>query len=242
MPIKTLLLGVALGLFSSASYAQQESIRVLLAPALETTLVSPITGQIGSVRVGLGDHFSEGDMLVSIKCDEQQARLQMAEAELSSARQSLQSKKRLQGLGQAGELEVAMAINEVAKHSARVNLQQIQVNYCSIAAPFDGSVVQVDVKAFQGVKQSEELLQIISDGPLKLRLNAPAQWVSWLDEGVLFEVRIEETGKSYSASVSAVNRRIDAVSQTVELEATIVEQSHGLLPGMSGVAVFSVPE
>jgi hypothetical protein len=41
--------------------------------------------------------------------------------------------------------------------------------------------------------------------------------------------------------VTALNGRIDAVSQSIELEASIDEKSPDLLPGMSGVAHFSVP-
>ena len=75
-------------------------------------------------------------------------------------------------------------------------------------------------------------------GPLKLRLNAPSRWLGHLKTGLAFEVAIEETGKRYPAKVSAVNSRVDSVSQTVELEATLSGNFPELLPGMSGTAVF----
>lgn len=84
-------------------------------------------------------------------------------------------------------------------------------------------------------------MEIISDGPLKLRMNAPAKWVKWLKIGSPFDVIIEETGKHYQAKVSALNARIDAVSQTIELEATMVNKAPDLLPGMSGTARFTPP-
>ena len=83
---------------------------------------------------------------------------------------------------------------------------------------------------------------MVSDGPLKLRLNAPAKWVGWLKSGTRFEVSIDETTKVYKARVTAVNGRIDAVSQSIELEATIDEKAPDLLPGMSGAARFTPPQ
>jgi hypothetical protein len=39
--------------------------------------------------------------------------------------------------------------------------------------------------------------------------------------GALFDVAIDETGKSYQAWVVAVNSRVDPVSQTIEIESVI---------------------
>ena len=85
------------------------------------------------------------------------------------------------------------------------------------------------------------MLEVVSDGALKLRLNAPAKWVTWLKAGTPFEVRVDETGKTYKAKVTALNGRIDAVSQSIEFEAAISEKAPDLLPGMSGMARFSPP-
>lgn len=222
--------------------AGTQGIRVLLAPALETTLVSPIAGQLSTVDASLGGRFAKNKVLVRLDCSEQNARLQMANAELASARENHEAKLRLQGLQQAGEVEVSMAASAVARAKAQVNLNSVQVKQCAVLAPFSGRVVKLLVKPHQGVTQAQPLLEIVSDGPLKLRLNAPARWVSWLKIGTPFEVDIDETAKRYPAVVSALNARIDAVSQTIELEATVTGAAEELLPGMSGTAYFSQPD
>ena len=217
------------------------AIRVLLAPALETTLVSQINGRVSAVNVSLGQRFAKGRTLVQFECSEQAARLAMAEAENASAREHHEAKLRLQGLQQAGEVEVAIAASEVAKTRAQIALYRAQQGQCAVQAPFSGHVVKIAVKPHQGVNQGQPLLEIVSDGPLKLRLNAPAKWVGWLRVGTPFTIAIDETGKRYQAKVSALNARIDAVSQTIELEATVVDKAPDLLPGMSGSAHFTPP-
>ena len=82
---------------------------------------------------------------------------------------------------------------------------------------------------------------IVRDITTIFRLNAPAKWVAWLKRGTPFEVQIDETGKTYKARVTALNGRIDAVSQSIELEAMIDQKASDLLAGMSGVANFPQP-
>lgn len=225
----------------SAKLQDPSQVRVLLVPERETTLVSPMAGQVAAVNVGLGESFTAGKTLVRFVCDEQQARLEMANAELASAREAYEAKRRMKELQQAGRVEVAIAASTAEKAQAQVKLLNVQLDYCAVKAPFDGRVVKIGVKAHQGVNQAQPLLELVSAGPLKLRINVPAKWINWLRIGTSFEVAIEETGNTYQATVSARNARIDAVSQTIEIEATIMGKPPELLPGMSGTAHFSPP-
>lgn len=220
---------------------EQNSIRVLLASGLETSLVSPFSGRIRDVSVSLGQSFSKGKTLISFDCDEPIARMQMAEAELGSARETHEAKLRMQGLQQAGEVEVSLAASVAERARAQVALYRAQLAQCTVSAPFSGRVVKIAVKSHQGVTQGQALLELVSSGSLKLRLNAPAKWLGWLKVGTNFDVAVDETGRSYPARVSAINARVDAVSQSVELEAMIEGAAPDLLPGMSGVARFNPP-
>ncbi|MDV7212110.1 efflux RND transporter periplasmic adaptor subunit [Azotobacter beijerinckii] len=215
-----------------------EPIRVLLAPARETTLASQIAGRLTEVNASLGSTFRKGDPLVRFDCSEQQARLKMSNADLASANETHQAKRRLQDLQQAGEVEVALAAIEADKARAQIALYRAQVEQCLVPAPFNGRVAKVAVKAFQSVSVGQPLLEIVSNETPKVRLNAPASWSAWLKPGTPLTVHIDETGQQYPATVSSINARIDAVSQTLELEATFTNDTTGLLPGMSGTARF----
>ncbi|MDR2187259.1 MAG: HlyD family efflux transporter periplasmic adaptor subunit [Azonexus sp.] len=225
----------------SAVSADATPVRVLLAPALETTLVSQMSGRIVEVNAVLGRAFTKGQVLIRFDCSEQQARVAMSEAERASAEQELEVKLRLQGLQQATEVEVGLAASLVEKTRAQVRMVKAQLAWCSVVAPFTGRTAKVLVRPFQGVAANQPLLEAVSDGPLKLRLNMPGVWLRWLKIGTAFSVAIDETGKTYEARVTAINARVDAVSQTVELEATLATRAPELLPGMSGNARFNPP-
>ena len=87
----------------------------------------------------------------------------------------------------------------------------------------------------------QPLVDLVKSGPLKLRLNVPSRVLASVKVGRLFDVSIDETGKTYQARVAAINSRVDPVSQTIELEADMTKMYSDLLPGMSGTANLAVP-
>jgi len=241
--IRAIVLLAAVGFAVAPVRAQdQGAIRVLLAPELETTLASPMLGRVRNVNVSLGSSFDEGKVLVDFYCDEQAARERIAKAEVSGARENYEAKLRLQGLQSAGEVEVAIAAAAVDRARGELQLARVQRAQCTVSAPFAGQAVKVHVKPHQGVNAGQPLVEIVSRGPFKLRLNVPSKWLAWLKSGTPFEVAIDETGRTYAAKVTAINARVDAASQSVELEGSIAERASELLAGMSGTARFKPPQ
>jgi membrane fusion protein, multidrug efflux system len=221
---------------STPTASATDAVRVLLVADRETTLSSPVTAKIKMLYVSIGVQFGAGQTLVSFDCEEPVARLGMANAELAGAVESHEAKIRMQGLEQASDVEVALAASAAAKARGQVELQQAQVAQCTIKAPWAGRVAKVHVRTHMSVTPGQPMVDLVKSGPLRLKLNAPSRMVGKVRPGSVFDVVIDETGKTYQARVLAVNSRVDPVSQTVEIEASIVRNFPELLPGMSGVA------
>ncbi len=214
------------------------AIRVLLTPELETALVAQMVGRIVTLNASLGSRVVKGTTVVAFDCSESLARLEMAQAEQAGARETLDVKTRLLKLEAAGESEVILAAAAASRTTAAIALARAQLGQCNVKSPFTGRVVRVLVKPHQGVNVGTPLVELVSDGPLKLRLNAPSRLLRTLSVGTPFEVTIDETGKNYPAKVTAINARVDAVAQTVELEGRISSKATDLLAGMTGTARF----
>ena len=218
--------------------ADPNAIRVLLAPELETTLVAQMVGRISTLNGLLGARVTKGRTIVSFDCSEASARLHMAQAEYAGAKETLDVKNRLLALEAAGQSEVLLASAAAERANGAISLSRAQLSQCSVLAPFTGRIVRMHVKPHQGVNVGSPLVEMVSEGPLKVRLNAPSRLLRTLQVGTPFEVAIDETGKSYAAKVTAINARVDAVAQTVELEGRIEGKNPELLGGMTGVARF----
>jgi multidrug efflux pump subunit AcrA (membrane-fusion protein) len=147
---------------------------------------------------------------------------------------------KLQSLGAAGELEVAVAAAAADKARSQVQLRRSQLAYCSVAAPFRGRVARLRVKSAESVQSGQPLVDIVNPTSLKAQIFVPAAWVTWLKAGTPLVIQANN-GQSFPAKVSKLNSRVDGVSQQLELEAQI-ENGDGLVPGMVGVAVFNPPK
>ena len=162
----------------------------------------------------------------------------MVQAELAGALEAHEGKVKMQGLRQASSIEVALAASEVARLRAQLSLSEVQIKKCQIKAPWSGRVSKVFVSNHMSVAPGEPLLELVKNGPLKIRLNAPSKNISRINIGDAFVVNIDETQKAYKAQIIAINSRIDSVSQTIEVEGRMVEQYPKLLAGMSGTAIL----
>jgi RND family efflux transporter MFP subunit len=207
----------------------------------EAVISSPIVGLIQYIPSRLGQRFEKGEPLLRFECTENEAKAQIAQAELSGAQENLEAKIRLKSLEAASELEVTLAAAQVAKAEGQHKLSQYQLTQCVLPAPFSGFVVRIMGKPFQTTTVGQPLLEVISAGVPKLRVSASSRLFKRFSVGTPMRVRIDETGQTYSAQVSLINARIDPVNQTFEMEARIEGAAPDLLPGMSGTAVIPAP-
>lgn len=218
--------------------AADDNVRVLLIPSLDTTVSSPVVGRIKGIESALGASFAAGQVLVRFDCEEPVARRDMARAELAGAVETHEAKVRMRGLDQASDVEVALAASAAAKARAQVALGDAQVGQCDVRAPWAGRVAKAHARNAMSVNAGQPLLDLVKTGPLKLKLNVPSRWLQRMQPGVAFDVTIDETGRAYQARVSALNSRIDPVSQSIEIEAAMAHAYPDLLAGMSGTARF----
>jgi RND family efflux transporter MFP subunit len=214
------------------------SITVLLAAELETTLSSQMNGVLAELNVSFGEHVAKSTPMARFNCNEAEARSKVTMAELSMAKLNLEAKKNLRQLNAVGNIEVSMANTEVQKAEGARTIGAAQSSYCQVLAPFSGHVTKVYVKPYQTVTADTPLFDLVGDGALKVRLNVPSNQLQLLKPGIPLQVSIRETGKTYPAHVSVINSRVDAVPQTVELEARFDEKFTDLMAGMSGTARF----
>lgn len=230
--------GQALGQVPRA-VAPEDRILVQAWAEVETVISSPIVGLINQIPSRVGTRFDKGEVILRFDCTENDAKAQIAQAELTAASETLEAKIRLKSMDAASEIEVTAAAAQVAKADAQLKLSQYQAGQCQLPAPFAGYVVRVMGKPYQTTTVGQPLLEIISSGVPKLRVSASSRLFTRIRVGSALRVTIDETGTTYNAQVSLINARIDPVNQTFEMEARVQGAAGNLLPGMSGTAVLA---
>ncbi|MCW5004217.1 efflux RND transporter periplasmic adaptor subunit [Enterobacter roggenkampii] len=224
---------------SQAEEAQADTspVRFLVQANKESPLSSVVAGRIARLNVQLGDRVSAGKVLATLDCADLTARRNAAQAEYHGAQLRYEAKAKLQGLNSAAQLEVGLAAAEVNRTRGQMGIFDAQLAQCRFVAPFDGRVARIYVKEGQGVSAGGGVIDLVGSGTPKARLNVPSGWIVWLKPGVQLDATVGETGEHYLLTVTNISARVDAVSQTIEIEAAFPEKVEGVLPGMSGLAV-----
>jgi membrane fusion protein (multidrug efflux system) len=223
---------------AQAPVAEGDDIRVQLTPKHEAALASRMAGMISDVPVKDGQSVKEGDVLISFECTQQKQKQEQAEARMARQEKLLSSAKKLVELGSGSKLDLNVRQAEYQEAQAAMALSQADASYCDIKAPFDGRIASLPAKAFQNVRENEPLVEIIQDSELEAELMVPSSWLSWLKVGTVFPIKVDETSGQYDAKVTQLGGRVDPVTQTVKIYASVVDRAPELLAGMTGTALF----
>lgn len=216
-------------------------VRFLVLANRESPLSSVVPGRMAKINVELGDTVTQGKVLANMDCSDLVARKNAAEAEFHAAQLRYEAKAKLQGLQSAAALEVGLAASEVNRTKGQMGIFDAQLAQCRFIAPFNGRVAKIYVKEGQGIGAGAPVIDLVGSGTLRARLNVPSNWVAWLKIGSQLNASVGETGKQYPLTVTHISGKVDAVSQTIEIETRFPEKTDDVLPGMSGQAVAICP-
>ena len=214
-------------------------IRTQLSSRNAVTISAELPARIASLTLREGDAFRTGQQLVSFDCSLHQSQLRKAEAATEAADAMARSNARLAELNSIGRYEVEQTQARLKEAQAEVASARTLVRRCAIAAPFNGRVAKRHAGTHQYVTPGNPLLDIVETGELELQMIVPSKWLAWLKPGAVFDVEVEELGKRYPAKVQRLGAQIDPVSQSVAVFGVMDGSQPGLLPGMSGWAVFA---
>jgi RND family efflux transporter MFP subunit len=216
-------------------------IHAQLVPKRYTTLSSETAGSIDRLSVQEGERFKDGQVLVHIDCSQQRAQQDEAQAILGAAEQSRAVNRRMLELHSGGMLEANLAAAEVAKSQAKLHSIQVVLSKCTITAPYRGRVVEQKVREHQYVQAGQPMLEILDDTALEVEFIAPSRWLAWVRPGTAFQVQVDETGKTYGATVSRIGAKADAVSHSVKIVGEMDGKTNDLVAGMSGLVHMAAP-
>lgn len=223
---------------TAAPAGASKAVRSLLLPNAEATLGSQRLGRVTSLAASIGMAFSRGQVLVELDCSEPKAQIDVLKVELAAAVETYEAKLLLKGLEQASDVEVTLAASAVQKVKAQINQLMVQVDQCTIRAPWAGHVIKIHTRRFSTVGTGDPLMDVVRDGPLRVRMNIASDLVGKIKLGDAFSIRVDETAQEYAGRLLHINARVDPVSQILEIEGILNTAYPGLLPGMSGEAQF----
>jgi membrane fusion protein, multidrug efflux system len=196
-------------------------------------VTSEIGGLVREVRFKSGDEAKAGQVLVQLNADADIGLLHSLEASAELARiiyERDQEQFKIQAISQA-TLDADSA--NLKSKQAQVAEQAAVVEKKTIRAMFDGKLGINAVNPGQYVNPGDKIVTLQSLDPIYVDFFLPQQYLSRIKLGQTVTVTTDAIpGRTFEGRIMAVNPKVDTDTRNVQIEATIVNARHELLPGM----------
>lgn len=203
--------------------------------SISTEIVTPI------LRIGFreGERFEAGATLIEFDCRRQRHELEALAATVREAKVAVEANGHLSRGGAANRSDVDVSQAKHDKATAEFKAIQQRLEGCRIIAPFAGIVTELSINAHETPPPNRPLLTIASDRNLEIEMIVPSSILATLRAGSAVAFVIDETRRTYPAQLLRTGGAVDPSSQTAKVYARFAEAPEGVLPGMSGSALFA---
>ena len=195
------------------------------------------SGDVTDVKVKAGDVVEAGQVLFEIdteQVDTAKNSLDSAAVSLAEAQSNLSRMKILYDGGDLSDQSYEQYENQVKSaqlqyNSAKLNYDK-QVEYSTVTAPISGRIESCDTEVYDRVNANAELCVISGEGNKKITFYVTQRMLENLSEGD--EVEVVKNGKSYEASITAINSMVDSSTGLFKIEAQM-EETDEVATGMT---------
>ena len=201
------------------------------------------SGMVTKIFFENGQEVKEGDLLLELDTQTEEANLRSAEAEADLARTVYDRTKQLRVNSTVPQSEMDAADSNLRKMTALVEQLRSTIREKQLRAPFTGRLGIREVNLGQFVDQGDKIVSLQSLDPIFVDFLLPQQLLSKLITGcplrVLTDVYPE---KVFEGKLTAVNAEIDPVTRNIRLQGTLNNPGDLLRPGMFGRVLLSLGE
>lgn len=215
-------------------------VEAVLIPRETTVISSSQDSKIKSINFDNGELFKKGDILVEYGCKDVRAEVEIAKTQQALTAKQASTSHKLFKLDIISDLEKLEIESENKQAKARIDLYESRMDACFIRAEYDGRVVKRLANAGEFTRTDRVLMEIASLGHLKAEFLLPSRWLRWVDVGAPITIQINETNKTYNATIKHIYGEVDPVSQSVQVTAQLESYADPLLPGMSGTSTIDL--
>lgn len=192
-----------------------------------------VPGVVESITFQSGDEVKAGQVLLTLRNEDEAARLQSLEATAALAQITYdRDVKQLK----AQAISQAIVDNDEANLRnvrAQVAVQKAILDKKTLRAPFDGKLGLRQVDLGQFLSAGTEIATLQSLDPIFVDFLLPQQAVAQIAVGEKVRAKVDAfPGRTFEGKITAINPKIDMGSRNIQVRATLGNADQKLLPGM----------
>ena len=196
-----------------------------------------VSGIVDQIHFESGDDVKAGTTLLTLRAEDDAAKLQSLDAQADLARITLDRDQK-QFKVQAVSQQVLDTDTANLKNSkALADQQRAILAKKTVAAPFAGrlGIRQVDLGQYLGAGTTIVTLQALD--PIYVDFTLPQQALSQLQIGEKVTALVDTyPGQSFTGELTSIDPKVDSATRNLQIRAAFKNPDHKLLPGMYATA------
>ncbi len=196
-------------------------------------VTSEIAGLVRTVNFKSGDAAKIGQVLVQLNADSDIAQLRASEAAAELAQTVYERDKKQFAIKAVSQAVFDNDAADLKSKRAIAAEQAALVAKKTIRAPFPGRLGITTVNPGQYLNPGDKIVTLQSLDSLYADFYLPQQELANLSLGQKVVITTDTyPGRSFLGKISSINPKVDPDTRNVQVEATIANPGHVLLPGM----------
>ncbi|MFI4941042.1 MAG: efflux RND transporter periplasmic adaptor subunit [Burkholderiales bacterium] len=202
-------------------------------PVRGVDVTTEIAGLVRRVNFKSGQDVKEGDLLVQLNDDSDVAQLHSLQASADLAATVLARDKAQLVVQAVSQAQVDGDTADLKSKLALVEQQKATVAKKAIRAPFSGELGITTVNPGQYLNPGDKIVSLEKIDPIYIDFFVPQKQVAGLSLGQTLSLSNDAyAGVNFIGKITALNPKIDSSTRNIQVEATLSNPRHRLLPGM----------
>jgi membrane fusion protein (multidrug efflux system) len=196
-------------------------------------LSTEAAGLARSIKFQSGQSVTAGQVLVEINADAERAQLQSLQASADLARIVLARDRDQLAASAVSQATIDADESDLKNKTALVEQQRALVEKKLVRAPFAGRTGITTVNPGQYLNTGDKIVTLQSIDTIYADFNVAQRELSRITPGAEVTVSVDAyPQRGFIGKVTAINAAVDTSTRNVQVEATVKNPKHELLPGM----------
>ena len=208
------------------------------APARVVDIAAETDGRIEHTGVDRGTNVARNAVIVRLDERDRKARLAQAEATVRQREVEYHGRLKLKGESYVSEAQLQEPIAQLAAAKAELKRAQLDLEYMTIRAPFDGALQERHVEVGDFVKVGDPIARFVDNRKIVVTANVSEFDASYVSTGQKAQAQLA-TGEIVHGIIRYVAPVADKATRTFTVELEVDNSDGGLRAG--GTAELRVP-
>lgn len=204
----------------------------------QVDIIPEVSGKVIAIYFKEGETVTKGSALIKLNDADLQAQLLKSKTQSKLSEQKLDRLKKLMAVNGISQEELDIQENELNGYKADQAFISAQLAKTNITAPFTGVVGLKNISEGSFVNSSTPIASLVQVKPLYVEFSVPEKYIELFKKGLPVNFSSDNTSgaKTYSATIYAIEPRVDEITKTIKARA-MYNGNQDFYPG-SFVKVF----